>query len=408
MILTRKVKTFVALLSFAAVASAQFSVPQNARMSSMANTFIIDDITDVYRYPVLMNDYYGNLQATFNTPIIGIKNMNDMLSIGLTANRGNVLRSFYSPARTSLANLGVPEASLQNQINIPHILLGFDLGTVQLGADIFFEYSRFSAKSESEPATGSPAEATVGALLMNPGLVFSGKMDVGFPVMGKIGLGFPSVSGESKSGSQVLTEVKSEKGLYMETGAEAKPNMFGLDWTAGLGYTFESYQFQVDENIGVPHLNSVLAAYLGFEYDVLENAVSALQYQVLRTNTYTYQDAEEGYDNPYDLDEQWSHVFSAGIENTWVKPWKLDAFQLRAGMNYNINMAVAKAYSENSSGTDEATVKNPADDNGFVPTMGLGMGKGFFQLDMFISMGSWSNGFFSGPDVGTVTATMKF
>ncbi|MFP4014641.1 MAG: hypothetical protein ACLFVQ_11180 [Chitinispirillaceae bacterium] len=403
MILTRKVKTFVTLLSFAAVASAQFSVPQNARMNSMANTFIIDDIADVYRYPVLMNDYYGNLQATFNTPIIGIKNMNDMLSIGLTANTGTVLNNFYSSASSTLE----PLASMDNRVSIPHLLLGFDLGTAQLGADLFFEYARFSEKLETTGTGGS--EQTTSALLMNTGLILSGKMDVGFPVMAKIGLGFPSIGGESKTGDQVTTEIKSEKGLYMETGAEAKPTMLGLDWTAGFGYTFEDFQFQVDENIDLPDRYSELNAYLGFEYDVLETAIAALQYQILRTSDFTYEaPPQEGDDNPRRVDENWSHIFSAGVENTWVKPWKLDAFQLRAGMLYGINMDVEKYHSETGDSETNNVTKRPADDNGFVPTMGLGMGKGFFQLDMYINMGSWSNGFFSGPDVGTVTATMKF
>ncbi|MFP4164884.1 MAG: hypothetical protein ACLFVE_12950 [Chitinispirillaceae bacterium] len=402
--LTRRAKTIITLLSFAAVASAQFSVPQNARMNSMANTFVIDDITDVYRYPVLMNDYYGHLQATFNTPIVGIKNINDMFSIGATATSGNMLRSFYGPARTTLANLdGNLNADIfQNQINIPHILLGFDLGTVQLGADVFFEYSRYSSKSESTPDGESTTETTVSGALTNPGLVFSGKIDVGFPVMAKFGMGFPSIGGESKTGSTVNTEIKSEKGLYMEMGAEAKPSMMGLDWTAGFGYTSESYQFQEDESIGVPYNNSVLDGYLGFEYDVLETAVSALQYHIMRTGN------RSGEDDAYTLDEQWSHQFSAAVENTWVKPWKLDAFQLRAGMDYNINMDVTKAHTEAAGTTNESVTKNPANDNGFVPTMGFGFGKGFFQLDMNIGMGSWSNGLFSGPDVGSVTATMKF
>ncbi len=389
----------LALLSVAALASAQFSRPTNARISSMGGAFIVDDITDVFRYPVTMLDYRGQLQATFNAPIIGVRNSESMFTLGATANRGNVLRNYYGDA------IGVTDPAFGNMVNLPHVLLGFDLGSIQLGADAFVEYSRLSSKTEDEALD---METSVSGMVVIPGVIASARFgSESLPIMVKAGIAFPNTSGEGKvtmAGSTTTSELSTKKGLYLETGAEAKTSMLGLDWTLGLGYTFESYQFEEDDVSTNPVYNSNLSGYLGFELGVLEDGIAAVQYQFNQTHPYDYQDVDG---NSYARNDTVSHVFNMGLEKGWENVWVLNSFQLRGGMNYGIIVPYVRDHSESDLGNSDTREKYPAFDTELFPTVGFGLSKGFLQLDMTINMGTWG-GFFTGPDVGAVTATMKF
>ncbi|MDR2591904.1 MAG: hypothetical protein LBC59_03760 [Chitinispirillales bacterium] len=383
------------------IASAQFNLPTNARISALAGAHV-SDISGVYRYPVLMTGYTDHIQATWGglDGFVGIKSISDMLSIGVLANQGPMAPEFTEAAVTrlnaypSLNQPAAAAASYNNEVVIPHLLLGFDLGAVAIGADLFFEYGGYSAEStDTTKYNGS---------LSTPGFKISGKFDVASAViMAKFGMGFPSINGEGPAATQKLT---SDKGTYIETGAEASISGGGADWVLGLCYTQAGYRFKLGDVSDVDLISrSLLNAYAGVEFNFVETAVAALGYSISRNALTASQPGQSG--EPSQTAINYSHNIYAGVENAWEKAWVFDAFQLRGGALYSItanggeNKAPSPALNPSYS--------QPARHSNVAPVVGIGVSKAFATVDVSLNPGAWG-GLFTGPDVAMATATVKF
>lgn len=125
--------------------SAQFS-PSNARIGSIGDIYTIEDISDVFRYAAHMSKYTDDIQVTFSTPILGIKSMGDVISLGGYVRQGLVLdasngNNFYARGRGHVNAVGTPPEDLTNPIYIPHALLGVNIGNFTLGFDMFLEWA---------------------------------------------------------------------------------------------------------------------------------------------------------------------------------------------------------------------------------------------------------------------------
>jgi len=400
-------KSKFCLLAVAALAfnvSAQFS-SLNARIGAMGGTYIVDDINDVLRYAAYMNNYGDDAQVTFNTPIIGIKSLGDMVNLGISANRGLVLdpsftNGFYEAA---LANVNpVAEPDIANPVNIPHVLLGLNLGAVSLGFDLFCEYGRTS--SSSETAAGASTEA--GGLILNPGVIASLLLgSETLPLAFKFGISVPVAKGHSETtpaagGATTKTEVSSEGALFLEVGAEAAVPMGNFNLDLGTDFIMEKYSFETGNVDANDNTNFKTSVYAGADAKVFENGVFGIMYDFqLRSHTLT---------TPADAKTNTKTItqfFRTGLENVWENVWVLDKVAARGGAVWALTTPTAKA--DDDAG-NEGRAKAQTAVSELIPTVGLGAGKGPFELDMTINLGSWANGLFGGPSVGSVTAGLRF
>jgi len=396
MCLFSKTKTFaiataIALLSIS-TAPAQFTAPTNARVDALAGAHV-SDISGIYRYPVMMTGYLDHVQATWGQGFVGVKSVSSMFSFGVLANQGPLAPVFTAAAVGRLNGYAFPAGlgagNFNDNLVIPHLLLGFDLGAAAIGADVFLEYAGYSASNGTDDVSGS---------ITHPGARLSGKFGVAdAEVMVKIGLGAPSVSASGVAGSDKLT---SNAGLYLETGAEAGMSLGGADWVLGACYTRSNHRFALG-NAADPNATaySLLNVYLGVEFNFVETAVAAAGYSLNRSNSVTSQpDVSGSPSQQFPID--YSHSLYAGLENAWENAWIFDSFQLRGGALYTITSTGGKP-------SDNTNYAQPAIHSTVQPVVGIGVSKAFATIDLSLNPGAWG-GLVTGPDVALVTATIKF
>ncbi len=378
--------------------SAQF-VPQNARTNALGGTFIMDDMNDILRYAVFMDQYKDGAQATFNGPITGIKAIGDVMSLGVIANRGWLLdnsstTSFYQLGSSTLTGItGIPALTAQN---VPHLLLGVNLSAVTLGFDLFYEYASASYHNET-PAT--PSVITDGTTrIHNPGGVASalfGPEDI--PIAVKFGLGFPSISGKYDN-ETTETKIESDKGVFVEVGGEAELPVSDLRLTLGLDFIFERYKFSRDNvTVGDCH-NNRLAFYGGFEGDLFTTAKWGALYNLAVSNGRT---AAADTSNIRTL----LQTISCGIENSWSSVWIFDECFARGGLTFAMRTPVT--YTRNASTSTDSRRREQTTYSPVTPTVGIGVQRKGFSCDITLNPTAWT-GVVAGPAVGMVTLGIMF
>jgi len=372
----------------------------NARIDALGGTYSMDDMTDLLRYPAYMNKYKNNIQATFNSPIMGVKSVGDMVSIGIVANKNFVLDNsadgFYTAGNAALDAFNAAQLVLMTTQRVPHVLLGFDLDAVSLGFDIFYEYAASHYTYETKGATSTTTE--IGSASMNPGVIASalfGVEDISVAVKG--GFSLPSISGKSDNGT-TSTEIKSDKGLFIEAGAEATMPVAEFTMTLGTDINLESYAFaQGDADPAIIFGKKRMAFYTGLEGDLFTSAKWGSLATVYHTSTKTTTAADTTSTPSLVI------ALSGGIENAWTNVWKFDECFARGGLTFSTttpgsSSETVGAITKVGQQTTYAAVK---------PTVGAGVKKGGFQLDLTINPTAWS-GLVSGPAVGMVTGTLAF
>jgi hypothetical protein len=379
---------------------AQF-YPQNARMEALGGTFIIDDRSDILRYPVCMDQYKDGMQATWNSAILGVKSVGDVLCLGITANRGLMMdnsypSSFYQTAATWVNALGSADAMIDPIASVramPHILVGADLSVVALGFDVFWEHSGLHFSNET-----AAADIQMDAGINNFGTIASARFGVGnIPIMAKFGISFPGVSAKYDN-ETAKTEVGSDKGLFLNFGGETDIPVGDFTVSAGLDLLFENYGYTLNDSaMGSYWGNNKMAFYGGIQGEAFTNAQWGAQYTlaILDSNGTTPTDTLKR--------RNYFHIISCGIENKWSTVWKFDECILRSGLQLNITTTSRTG----RDGVNEFKHNSAVAYNTVIPTIGGGLRKGFFQLDLTINPTVWA-GVVSGPQVGRVTATMQF
>jgi len=388
-------------------ASAQF-YPYNSRTQSLAETFIVDDINDVLRYAAYMKDYENDLQITFTSPIIGIKSIDDKFRLGIIGNRGLMLSQefegdFYSAAApfVNSINEDVPDISVSNQW-IPHAVLGVDAGILTLGFDLFIEYAR-SRYNQKNPQQ----ETTASASIHNPGFLASVLFGEDFQIAAKLGLAVPRISGKSESNTST-TEAESDKGAFLEFGGEAGIPVRSTKLSVGMDFILEKYAFSLTvETPPAPKVTSTTdeftntrtAFYAGVEGDIFTNGLWGAQY-TLNLLRHAIEDSDS---DAKSRSSRIVHTFSVCLENGWEKLWIFDKVYARGGMRMHLNTP----YTYSEEGQTETKTKSQTDFSQLIPTVGLGIQKGVFVLDLSINLGEWSN-LVTGPQVSKVTAGLFF
>lgn len=387
-------------------ASAQF-YPYNSRMQSLAETFIIDDINDVLRYAAYMKNYEDDLQVTFTSPIIGIKSIEDKFRLGFIGNRGLMLsqqfdNNFYSIA-VPLVNEAIqtaPDISITNQW-IPHAVFGLDAGILTLGFDLFLEYarSRYNQKDSLQ-------ETTASASVHNPGFLASALFGEDFQIAAKFGLAVPRISGKVETNSSTI-EAESDKGAFLEFGGEAQIPIGSIKLSLGVDLILEKYEFILTQD--VPPLpketatsdeftDTRAAIYAGVEGDVFTNGLWAAQYTLNLMGHTT-----EAASSRKVSETRVFHTFSVCLENGWDNLWIFDKVFARGGMRMNLQTP----YTYNEVGQSETKIKGQTDFNQLFPTVGIGIQKGVFTLDLNVNLSRWDN-LVTGPQVSKVTAGLIF
>lgn len=401
-----KIKAVAVVLTIAAAASAQLNVPENARMRSLGGA-PMSDISGVFNYPVLMMGYPDHIQATFSEGgIIATKQIGEAFSLGILANQGLMCPNFADAARARLNSTVTPVAvtGFNNAYNIPHLLIGFGAGPLNIGLDVFLEYSSLNTNTVINDEDNISK-----ARILNPGARASAGLEFGdIGILAKFGMSFPSIYAEFPSGADnEVVKLEQEKALYMETGAEVGMPIADWDFTAGFEYTFENYKLDKGA-IGITNWNSLIAIYLGLEFNFLETAAAAVGYTFSRragTAVNEYRNASDSKVTDKEMTGSHYHTFNLGMENIWDDAWFFDALALRAGSRYELDVPVARTTSD---GDLRFRRKSPGTHTGVVPTMGFGISKSFLTLDLALDMGNWNSGVFAGPSAALVTGTIKY
>ncbi|MBN1576649.1 MAG: hypothetical protein JW913_08870 [Chitinispirillaceae bacterium] len=379
-------------------ASAQFT-PQNARVNALGGTFIMDDMNDVLRYAVFMDQYKDGAQATFNGPgpITGIKSIGDVLSVGVIANRGLLLNASFYQQGGLLLSTGVPTLPLAlTAQNVPHLLLGIDVSVVSLGFDFFYEYA--SASYHNETTATPPVITDSRVRIHNPGGIASvlfGPEEI--PIALKFGVGVPSISGKNDDGT-TETKVESDKGIFIEAGGEVDLPAGDLHLTLGMDLIFENYAFSLNgADPATQYGNNRLAFYGGFEGDLFSAGKWGAMYDLYVVNGKTTTAVDTTRNRTL------VQTLSGGIENIWTSVWIFDECFARGGLTFA--MTTPSTYSRTAASINRQRQQTTY--SNVIPTVGAGVKKSVFKLDVTLNPTAWT-GAVAGPAVGMVTATVMF
>jgi hypothetical protein len=141
------------------------------------------------------------------------------------------------------------------------------------------------------------------------------------------------------------------------------------------------------------------AIYAGVQGDVFTNGLWAAQYTL---NLFRHTSEDEDNDAKA-CSSQVVHSFSVGLENGWDNLWIFDKVYARGGMK----MDLRTSHYNDEVGRSETRTKDQTKFDELMPTLGLGIQKGVFTLDLNIDLGGWSN-LVTGPRVSKVTAGLFF
>jgi len=447
------IKALAVTAVVAAGANAQFYTPWDARQASIAGGLTtMGDFYDVYKYPVLMFEYPNRISATVGPHgpggigggVLGTYSINDKFTVGVAANQGLVpilglggylsggdtiviIPSFANTAIGYLNSEQLPRISVGNftfadngdlwKSNIPHLLFGLNLGTVKLGADVFFEYARYSNSGQELRQVYIPDRDTTittqfdydySGIMLNPGARFSADIDIGnLGILAKAGVSLPSFevrNEENAIGAQTITNsIKSDKGIYVELGTELSMSLEPIDLMVGTEYTYTEHSVK---NIPTTYWNSLFQLYTGGEFKFLTAAKASVKYAFYRV-AWTTKSISTANNVAFIADEVVSahlHGISAGMENVWDKAYFFDNVALRAGAYYTIVDWVGS--SSETPSLRSRDWKRFAEHT-VAPSIGFGVTKSFLTIDLYCDLGDWE-GAFTGPAVVAATATIKF
>jgi len=379
---------------------AQF-YPQNARMNALGGTFILEDISDIMRYPVEMASYRNAMQATWNSAVLGVKSVGDVLSLGVVVNRGMMMDNYYpnsfyqtGAAMVSVLTAQDPLIGTMDPVRaMPHVLIGADLSVVSIGIDLFWEHTGIHFNNKTTAAT-----TKLDAGMRNFGTIASARLNVAeIPIKAKVGVSFPGISGEFSNGT-IEAKVGSDKGMFLDFGAETDIPLNDFTVTAGTDLIFENYAFTINDSAnGNVFGNSKKAFYGGIKGDVFTDAKWGAQY------TFAILDSSGTVPADTSIRHNFIHVLSCGLENSWSSVWKFDKLIFRGGLLMNITTASRSS----KDGVNDVKSSSSVAYGPVVPSIGAGVSKNFFQLDITLNPTAWA-GVVSGPQVGQVTATVTF
>lgn len=189
---------------------------QSARIEGLAGVSVIDDPSSVTSIPSDVFNTKDIFQSTFNSSdvvneIFAVKGIGDALALGFYWDQDKVASNLYSIlSSTPLASPHNNLSSLSQKV--PHLLLGFQLGDINLGADLFVENARYkySIETETYDTIIEPQDYSEKGRVSNPGFILGADLEVGdMGLAVNAGLSFPNVKIE-------LWDASEEKIMFQE------------------------------------------------------------------------------------------------------------------------------------------------------------------------------------------------
>lgn len=397
---------FLAILSTASMLFAQ-----NARIDALGSCSIIPDISRVLTKPSEMNLYKDNIQASYGGavyPVIGIKSIGDMASIGLDYTQSNVLDNLDPTIYTTLLGFVNPVIALGNAYNfttvdpIPHLLFGLDFDAVKLGFDLFYERAFYRYDITAETAAPSTTTINAKGRFSHMGFLAGVSLDPDIlPLTVTFGLSLPRIVGdytEDVTGAAGTVEghIKTKSTIAANADAEVTLPLGGLDMTAGA--TFDLLAFGrmetqvVDPSVPIDqtdetgdHLSSIyISIYDGIQKELADNLLLVSQFSggLLIDKT----EPEDVTDiDPIIKDNYLVYSLNSGVEKTWDNLKRLDALQGRAGLSYLGMINIYHEKGDDAGNSVDSRERFPTLRSGFSPSLGLGLNKGIVQLDININ-----------------------
>jgi hypothetical protein len=411
-----------AMLGILAVAGVAFS--QNARINSLGNVDIVDDISNIISMPAFMNDYPDAAQATAgaanNGLLIGVKAVGEVISLGTIVNGGSMIgNDFYTKGIAELAKNGVAAPALAGTgfPPIPHLLFGVKVGDgLKLGIDAFGEY-RGSSSASDATAAGVTTTANHKARIYHIGANFNALVALGdLLLIPTFCIGQPGINGEftvDNGTAKATNSASSEKGLSTKVGIEADLPLGGLTLKIGGLWSFARYQFATETagttTKGDEFTNQIFNGYAGVVGKVTDELLVAARYSFSYTIGGTYNVAAVGGTETTILNNSLAHRVGLGLERPISNFLIFDAIVPRAGVDAILgrNISHTKIIPGATPSDETITGSREPNSSSVTPTFGLGINKGRVAIDVFVTLGAWA-GVVAGPGVvmGSVTIDM--
>jgi hypothetical protein len=387
-------------------------VNTNARVDALGGAiFPVEDINDVLINPAYANSYQGLVQGTLIPaglasaagPVFGITGAGDLLTLGTHLNTGDVsLSDFYTDADAFLGAINdFPDGGFPA---LPHLLLGLNLDAVTLGMDAYFLGRGY--KQEVETTGGAtPGAVESSAFIGHFGAIFGAAFDLNAMQLGaRAGFGYPFISGENAAG----TDFSSEKGFFLPVGVDAIMGLGALDLSLGALYQFTLYQLAQQPQGGAISRDPVntyhaITPHIGAEATIIDNTTLYAQYAPSLTWDRSESDDETLKNTTFSR----THNLGGGLEASTGTIWIFDDMVGRAGLTYAFSNTTSWQ-TTSAAGTETETItRSPITSIGANPSVGLGLTKNRFGLDVHVNLGAWA-GLISGPEIFKATATINF
>lgn len=421
----------------AVVSSAAFAQQSTARIDALSKTLIYKDPWLMLNDPVEMFYYQDIIQATYGDTVLTSNNVGPIfatrrlksaenLMIGFIANRtDNAWQAFYDEVFSEEA--AELNGSGENRMpNVPHLLLGLDLGLMKLGLDLNYEFLRYNDRTETSVTDTTQAEGSYTTETISktservgtPGVKISSDILLGDEL--KLGIGgeiaFPDVkvfsSTETTRSGNVpetmdanrLSEitVSEESGIRVRGFADVTTELFGVTWKTGIGILYDTYRLHQEELEEFPDstfdttftLGDLQSSrtkpyfWLGGLKEIQPGLVGGFSYRF---------DYVLDKDNPDSLATDDNHLLKrnislkqairGGIEKTWAECWRFDEVFARAGLTYDIFTDITKQTSDGEQKGESfySRVKDTTSFQEMDFTLGSGIRKGIFLFDFVVN-----------------------
>lgn len=425
------------IISIIAVAALAFSVSaQSARLQGLANISVIDDPSFVTSTP---SDIFGVkdiFQATFTTStaadeIFAVKGIGDVLALGFYWDQDRIVSNFYSIVQGALGSTTYSNLTDRYQ-KVPHLLLGLELGDINLGADLFFENARYkySIETDTYDTIIDPQDYSEKGRVTNPGILLGADLEVGdMGLAVNAGVSFPNVKIELwdavEEKNYVATD--SDKGIFFMVNALLSLELLDLDWTIGAGIDYEAHKFKTLANAADSteevfyEKNSVLNinGLLGVSKELPNDLILGVEDAFTASNDITTpDDPDAGVGNRETKIVTLTHNLSFGIEKRLTNLKRFDNIGLRFGINKPVVTTINKSEGEGNDSTTTLSLfkektKDGTDWGDFSAVIGFGVEKGRFAFDVFMDSdlfnpSNWNYGILSGAPVAGATVTFDF
>ena len=411
----KKVVTVTGLVAM--LAASVFGQTYNARIQSLGGTFIVGDIYDVLRMPGFVNDYTDDIQATFDSTVIGIKALGP-LTIGGVFNTQTVMLSGFNADGIREDNRLIAISPRLNSIQrAPHLLIGFNLDALKLGFDGYWEQTSSSYFSESlNNLAPLSVKTEAHRSVSNPGFKAGVNINTGAVQLAFMaGIGFPTITATQKItiDGVVATDNKtlSDDYLAITAGGEVAVPINQFQFKLGAIWSMENYQFKTENTAGavttttkdtIYFLNTV-SPYLGFKTMLPENIMLAMQdYSNLSFANFK----NDATDNPTTTINL-ANSISMGLEKSFPKILFLDSLGLRGGLSLPTTSSWVVSKTVAGTQTTNTLTTNETNWGRLGTYIGLGGSFGPLTCDLALNPAIWPVAI-GGPAVSKFTATLNF